>query len=104
MATTQTGPDDMVKGKDLLTFGNSTTDSTIEYRVYGYQHPHFSSIYSKFIYYFAKGDLSNDNYFSTIPMTHEQMTRFSKWLSGECDAKSVEGAVIQRELFRKHFC
>lgn len=92
----------MVKGKDLLTFGNSTTDSTIEYRMYGRSHPYFPFIYINFIYYFAEGNINNDNYFSTIPLSHEQMIRFDKWLSGERDAKSAEGAVIQRELFRKN--
>lgn len=103
MTTIQTGPDDVVKDRDLLIFCNSTTDPTTEYRVYGRSHPYFPSIYINFIYYFAKGNLNNDNYFSTIPLSHEQMIRFDKWLSDECDAKSVEGAVIQK-MFRKTFC
>lgn len=103
MATTQIGPDDVVNGRDLLTFGNAVVDSAIEYRVYGHIQS-WGVSYSKFIYYFAKGSLSNTNYFSTIPMTNDQMSMFHKWLNGEASAKSVEGAVIQRELFRKTFC
>lgn len=101
--SSQIGPDDDNTGRILIASGISTMDDSINYQVYAYKQLQYSVTNLGFMVYFAKGEISNSNYFSTDIVSYRQISMVAEWLNGNLPAKSIKDFIVQRQQFKEMF-